>query len=101
MMISDEDLEKLIYEAIREHVRPNVEKEFNLDTPISEIGLSDDKNWHESSAWLNLAETITSLEVSLRVYLTDDDYFGFKTVRDIFLALKRELENPTPEENEE
>ena len=97
-MITDENLEKLIYEAIREHVLPTIEKDFNLDTPITEIGLSDDKHWHESSTWVNLAETVTSLEVSLEVYLTDEDYFSFKTVRDIFLALKRELENPTPEE---
>jgi len=100
-MITDENLEKLIYEAIREHVQPTIEKDFNLDTPLSEIGMLDDKDWHASSAWINLVDTIVGLEVSLKVYLSDDDYFSFKTVRDIFVSLKKELKNSIPGEEED
>lgn len=101
IVYSDDQLLALIRAAINEHVLPAPEIQFNLDTPLSEIGLSHENFTHESRSFLNLTETINSLEMSLKIYISDDDYDNLLTVQDILNALKKELANSESEKESE
>lgn len=93
MTYSDDDLIAMIYAAIEQHVFPKPTIDFNLDTPLAEIGLSDSDLEHDSRSFLNLAETMIDIEINLKIFVDDEEYFAFKTLRDILNAIKKQLAN--------
>ena len=93
MSYSDDELIAMIYAAIKQHVFPEPTIQFDLNTPLSEIGMSNHDLGHDSKAFLNLAETIIDIEVNLKIFVEDDEYFSFKTIGDILAALKKQLAN--------
>lgn len=101
MTYSDDELVAMIYAAIQQHVYPKPTIDYNLDTPLAEIGMLNHDLGHDSKAFLNLAETMIDIEVNLKIFVDDEEYFAFKSLRDILNAIKKQLENSESEKESE